>query len=155
MMKHPEQFFGWAGPGLRLAAMHLLTKPFSPDRAHWREQHGGQLASNAPTVTNCEGMNRPDSTPDRAWISGLRDKYSRDGTTVLIDSTPMPTCDPKFAYFQTNLSALVDNGIQSMPLDSFTQDGRLHVNAAGSLLLSNMVANQISQRMSALTPGVR
>ena len=68
---------------------------------------------------------------------------------MLIDSTPMPTCDPDLAYFQRRLPGVIDSPVETVPVGMFTTDGRLHANAAGSARISSMIADQIIQRMSA------
>jgi hypothetical protein len=147
LLRRPDEFFYWAGLGWRLTLERVAKRPASNDILQFRTAHKGQYPVDAPTATECETMVRPLSIPDREWIAGLR-KYNRDGTTVLVDSTPMAPCDPKLSYFQQTLSALVDNRFQTIPITAFTTDGRMHANATGSALLSNMVADQVLQRMS-------
>jgi len=144
---HPQYFFEWIEQGWRTVIQRLGTKPAAPKVVDFRADHSGQFPIEAPTQTACEDTVRPTSVPSEEWVSGLR-KYNRDDMTVLVDSTPMPPCDPKLTYFRERLSGLIDNEVKTLPIGSFTTDGRLHVNAAGSVLLSNTVANQILQRMS-------
>ena len=148
VVRRPDEFFTWAEQGLRLAVERIMSKPASPEILQFRAEHQGQLPIHAPPLTACEG-GRPYSAPDRNWVSGLRAKYGGQGITVLIDSTPMPPCDPELAYFQQRLPGVIDNSVETVPLEMFTADGRLHANAAGAARISNMIADQIVQRMSA------
>jgi hypothetical protein len=66
---------------------------------------------------------------------------------VLVDATPVPDCDPSLAFFQQHSSGVVDNRIESLPVSAYTVDGRLHVNAKGSSLLTNILANQLADQM--------
>jgi hypothetical protein len=105
----------------------------------------------SPTRKNCETL-RHDAVPDKRWIAGLRSKYGRDGTTVLVDATPVATCDPSLGFFKQHSPEVIDNRLETLPIDAYTIDGRLHVNAKGSKLISVMLADQIVQQLQGTAP---
>jgi hypothetical protein len=149
LMRYPDEFFGWTEQGLRLAVERSRTPEASAAVQNFRTARDGQLPLEGPVMTQCESIVRPKSVPDVAWMDGLKTQYGVDGTTVLLDATPLPPCDPKLAYFREHLAGLVDSGVQVFPLSAFTSEGRLHANATGSAMLSNMIAGQIADRMRA------
>ncbi len=148
VIRHPDEFFAWAEQGMRLAVERVPSKAAPPETRQFRAERQGQLPIHAPPLTECPSGRRPHSDPDRKWVSGLRSKYGGQGITVLVDSTPMPPCDPDLAYFQQRLPGVIDNPVETLPVEMFTTDGRLHANAAGAARISSMIADQIIQRMS-------
>jgi hypothetical protein len=81
-------------------------------------------------------------------VNNLRSRYSQDGTSVLVDSALLPACDPDLSFFREHLAGVVDNRIETLPATDFYQGGR-HVNPAGSVPLSLMVADQVRGRLMA------
>jgi hypothetical protein len=143
---HPEELVGWVESGLRFTLVHLFSKSASIDVQHLRARTHGQFLINAPTLTTCEDLRR-DSPPDETWVAGLRSKYGRGGTSVLVDATPVPDCDPSLSFFRQHSAGVIDNQIETLPTSAYTRDGRLHVNLKGSSLLTNILANQLADRM--------
>lgn len=143
LLRHPEEFFVWVEQGLRLTVERSLNRPAPVEILEYRAKRGGQLPSDAPAPAECESAGRPHSEPDRAWVDGLRAKYGVGGTTVLMDATPMPPCDEQLAYFEQRLPGVIDNRVETFPLDAYTTDGRLHMNAAGAARFSEQIAEQI------------
>ena len=140
---HPTDTFGYAEQGLRMAAQRLRAKPFPPEVAHMREEAGGQYKMRARAMTSCDGVAR-DVAPDRRWIEELRGRYGVEGTKVLVDATPTAPCDRSLEYFRRQLNGVVDNSpYPTIPVESFVDEGRLHVGAEGSVLLSTMIADQV------------
>jgi hypothetical protein len=152
---HPADAFSWAELGLRMALQRLRAKPFPYPEAHLREAHNGQLPDSGPVPAGCSS-NLYTNPPDPAWIGRLRSQYGVGGTAVLIDATPAPECDPNLPFYRQHLDGLVDNApYQPIPLSSFADNGRLHVNQSGASLISNMVAGQIVARLNgAAQPGL-
>jgi hypothetical protein len=143
---YPEQLAGWVESGLRFTLIHLFSKPASIEIQQLRARTHGQLPIGAPTLTACDDLHR-DAPPDELWVTGLRSRYGRTGTTVLVDATPVPNCDPSLSFFRQHSSGVVDNRIETLPVSAYTVDGRLHVNAKGSSLLTNILVNQLADQM--------
>jgi hypothetical protein len=149
LMRHPEDFFLWSERGIRMAVGEIFTKPFPPETRVIRFKSLGQLQLKEPDLVSCS----PHSLavePDKQWVQSLRSEYSGEGTTVLVDAMPLPTCDPDLAYFQRTLSGVIDNRLGSLPAADYysgaSSVGR-HANAHGSVPLSNMIADQILDRL--------
>lgn len=143
LASHPSVTFGWAEQGLRMLVEHIHSSPVSFDAAHIRDTTNGQLPITGTTVAKCDGDLR-DRLPDEGWINNLRNRYGTNGTRVIVDATPTVDCDPSLQFFQQHLDGLIDNTpYKTIPLSSFSSDGRLHANQQGSRLISTMVANQI------------
>jgi hypothetical protein len=150
LLGHPGEFFDWSCRGLRMAAERLVTKPFesvptkpfSPEIQYLRNRTVSRMVpDDARALSSCSYVSKA-SAPDKNWIEFLRSKYGRDGTTVLIDATPIPACDPNLAFFLGKLSGVIDNRVDTLPVSDFLEGGR-HTTTAGSVLLSERIASQI------------
>ena len=154
LMRHPDDFFSWGIHGARWALDSFHSKPLPPETRLLRFKTHGQSTLKDPTMTTCQSLPRG-TPPDREWVSGLRSKYSEQGTTVLIDAMLLPECDPELSYYRQELKGITDNSIGSLPMSDYYGGGR-HVNPIGSVPLSNMIADQILGRLhSDLNAGAR
>ena len=145
LMRHPDDFFSWAIHGARWAMTGAFSKPLPADTRLLRFKTNGQSALKDHTMTECPQVPQLDP-PDRAWVSGLRSKYSTNGTTVLVDSMLLPECDPGLNYYPHELAGVIDDQITALPIADFYNGGR-HVNPTGSVPLSNMIADQVLERL--------
>ena len=150
LMRHPDDLFGWAEHGIRLAGEGVFVKPFPPGTGDIRYKTLGRVPFHDSPLISCTYSSHANS-PDRTWVNGLRSRYGNNHTTVLIDSMQLPGCDPDLTYFRTHLSGLIDNEIGTLPVSDYYVGGR-HVNTAGSVPLSDMVASQVLQRLSTVSP---
>jgi hypothetical protein len=147
LMRHPEDVFAWAGHGVRLTLQGLFSRPYPLEVMDLRSKTFGRVPIKDPPLTSCDYPSNA-SVPDKRWMNGLRARYGRNGTTVLIDATLMPECDRDLVYFRNALAGLIDNPIDTLPIADYYMGGR-HVNATGSVPLSNMVANQVLKHLAA------
>ncbi len=145
LMRHPEDFFSWAIHGARWAIDSLHTKPLPQEIRLQRFKTHGQSFLKDPVMKDCSQVPAT-APPDRAWVAELRSKYAAPGSTVLVDAMTMPDCDPGIAFYQHELAGVIDNQIETLPVGDFHAGGR-HVTPAGSVLLSNSIADQILRRM--------
>jgi hypothetical protein len=145
-LHHPNELMAWVEQGLRFTLVNLFSKSASPEIQHLRERTHGQLPMSSPSRTACDSLVR-NAPPDKAWVAGLRSKYAEGGTTVLVDATPLATCDPSLSFFKQQLPGVIDNRMETLPVSAYVVDGRLHVNAGGAALLSNMLADQIEEHL--------
>jgi hypothetical protein len=141
---HPTQTLAWAEGGLHLALTKLHAHPLLPQSSQVREPYNGQfrvVMGRPRTVCDSRPFHIP---PDPKWIQHLRTAYATPATTVLVDATPTPDCDPNNPYFAEHLRGLVDDyPLPHLPLRAYTDEGVLHTDAYGAGLLSNLIANQI------------
>jgi hypothetical protein len=150
-LHYPNQFMGWVEQGLRFTLVNFLSKPVSTEIQHIRERTHGQFPMSAPLRSVCDSLLR-NAPPDKAWVEGLRSKYGLGGTTVLVDATPLATCDPSLSFFQQELPGVIDNRMEALPISVYNVDGRLHVDAEGSAIFSKMVADQIAKYLNPASP---
>lgn len=150
LVTHPAVTLGWAEQGMRMLLMNPRAKAISAEAANVRETRNGQLPVSSSATMRCDG-NRHERPPDVGWVKGLRERYGIEGTTVIVDATPTVDCDPSLGFFHEHLDGLIDDApLRTQPIGNFSNDGRLHANAAGSVVISTMVAEQILQRMGTM-----
>ena len=146
LMRHPDDIFSWAEHGIRMSLGDLRTRPMPPETKYTRFRTLGQTTFTNPPMTTCNYPHH-NPRPDLQWIHGLRTKYGIDGTTVLIDATLLPACDPDLAFFRQQLAGVIDNNYEeTLPMADYYAGGR-HVFPAGADALSWMVADQILAHM--------
>ena len=148
LLQHPLDTIAWAELGLRMTVTRFHSKAAPDSALHVRESHQGQFPVEGPDEVSCEKEPRP-GAQDPAWLNGFRRKYGVDGTQVLVDATPTPSCDPGLSENRRILPPLIDNNpYPTLPYDFYIKGDRLHVNSRGVPILSNMVADQILARLN-------
>ncbi len=144
ILSTPEDFMISAELGLRTGLQWLPYSQLPPALHEARERAAGRLAEPGPPPSECAPPLRRRS-PDPAWLAGLRRRYSAPGTTVLIDVTPEPACDPSFSFYAARTgSGVTDNGLGALPFKDYTDTGRLHTNDVGAAVFSERIAAQIA-----------
>ena len=147
LVMHPADTLGWAEQGMRMTMFRFHTSPMGADKMNIRQPYNGQLRLEGTTSTSCEEDHRREA-PDLAWLTALRRRYSVDDTQVVIDATPVPGCDLDLAYFQRVLPGTIDDDpLPIYPIGVYLRNTRLHMNEVGSKMVSQMIANQIAERM--------
>jgi hypothetical protein len=150
-LMHPVDSFGWAEQGMRMTLFRFHTKPMGKDKLNLRDPYNGQLRLDGDTLKTCPTEKHSEGL-DPAWVSALRTKYGVDGTRVIVDATPAPPCDPDLALYQKTLPGIVDDSPYPVyPINYFLRNTRLHMNEAGSKLVSKMIANQIFDQLHPAT----
>jgi len=161
--RHPTEVTGTLENAARFALTWGSQHPLPASTFQQRENTRGRFPDPGKPLTHCSTDARP-HPPDPAWLQDLRTRYStndaKGGTTVLIDVTPVPTCDPALATYATQLAPslnLIDNRFHTDPVEWYSNSGRLHMEPIGIAHLSNEIADQIlakqaSQISSCPTP---
>jgi hypothetical protein len=75
-------------------------------------------------------------------VARFRSIYSIDGTTVLVNIAPIPTCDVLQQLYRKNAQGLHDNKFETLPI-SYFNEGDVHFSQEGSRYISIEAANQI------------
>ena len=144
LFQHPDEAFGWAELGMRRAIQRARAPIMAPDVLHQRENDRGIFRYEPSVAQSCSATLYP-TPPDTAWIADLRSRYGVQGTHVLVDAVPAPTCDPSLDVYRKNLNGVIDNSpYPTLPVTDFLTEGRLHVNATGVEAVSSMVAAQVN-----------
>lgn len=147
LMRHPEDFFSWAIHGARWAIDSVHTKPLPQETRLLRFKTHGQSFLKDPLMKDCAAV-PPPAAPDRVWVASLRSRYAATGSTVLVDTMMLPECDPGIAFYKRELTGVIDNQIETLPVSDFHAGGR-HATPTGSVPLSRGIAEQILRLMNA------
>lgn len=140
---HPLEIIENAEVGLLSGVRSLLKKSPSSADVHSRESHGGQFPDKGKIRTDCGGK-PPLMKPDLTWMKSLRQTYGQEGTRVLLDVTPMPPCDPSWDFYRSAFSSgALDMPLSTMPLEVYSNSGRLHTMPRGAEMISARLADQI------------
>ena len=140
----------WAGRGILkdLANRYIPgvnTKVPVDTRAQRDSRHGIWSFPESPE-TNCvrTAYHIDPATVGRYAenIAQMRNRYSVDGTTVLVNISPVPTCDGLQQTYQDRSEGLHDNVFESLPI-SYFNEGDVHFSPEGSRHISVEAANQI------------
>ena len=151
---HPLDTLEWAEQGMRMALIHAHSHPLGADHLNIRDPSNGFLPLTGETLANCDQANHDDA-PDAAWLDGLRSRYAVNGTRVIIDATPAPPCEFSLPFILKHLPQEVDDRPYPIyPVNYFLKNTRLLMNARGSHAVTNMIADQILQRMAKSLGGV-
>jgi len=143
--RHPMQTVEFSEFILRTALVDRDWTRAGYDQA-WaqvRTSHGLFTAPGGP-LKSCAG-DLEVRTPDAAYIAGLRSKYSRPQTRVLVYSAPFPECDPSYRYYSEKLTSLADNPLRRFPIHMFNEQN--HFTKEGADLNSESIANDIAHAL--------
>jgi len=141
-LHHASLALKWIRGGIPLVARSLIHSQPSPSR----EATQGRLALEGAPRHACASLSMP-APPDIAWLNSLRRNYGNARTTVLIDVMPLADCDARFAAMQPHLKGVTDNDLTMLHVYDFLQQGP-HMTTAGSLRLSQLIAQQASITLS-------
>lgn len=145
-LSHPTEVLSWAEQGARMSLLRFHSHPLDADHLHIREPYNGQLRVPGVTLVQCDQV-RHDVAPDDAWLAHLR-SYAVGGTQVIIDANPSPPCDASLDFFRKVLPGKVDDDpLPVYPINVYVDHSRNHMNAVGSKMASELVADQVLQRM--------
>ena len=145
LWRYPDSSLGNAELGFRSGLVWHLTKSPPAEEMHSRDTQLGRMPEGGEPLTKCDATDDRKLAPQPDWLAKLRQTYGKDGTRVLIDVVPQPTCDPTVGYYAGALAGLIDNKVSTLPPEMFIGTGRLHMNDAGATVVSERVAAQILQ----------
>jgi hypothetical protein len=75
-------------------------------------------------------------------VAEMRNIYGVDGTTVLVNIAPVPTCDTWQQLYRKTSEGLHDNVFETLPI-SYFNEGDVHFSPEGSKYISIEAGNQI------------
>lgn len=75
-------------------------------------------------------------------VAAFRRKYTTPETAVIIDMSPVPTCDVSYDLYAERAAGLHDNTFDRLPIGYFNE-GDVHFSAPGSRYISEQAAAQI------------
>lgn len=111
-----------------------------------RDARMGQWPYPVPPETGCV-RTAYHITPDQIGryegsVAAFRRKYTTPETTVIIDMSPVPTCDVSYNLYAERAAGLYDNTFDRLPIADFNE-GDVHFSAPGSRYISEQAAAQI------------
>jgi hypothetical protein len=141
--RHPMQSLEFSEFILRTALVEgdWTTGTYSRSWAEVRATEG-LFTSPAAPLENCVGPLEV-RAPDPSFIRGLRNKYSEQGTRVLVYAAPFPECDGSFDYYSEKLADLSDNRLQRFAIHLFNEKN--HFTREGADLNSKRIAEDIAK----------
>jgi hypothetical protein len=80
--------------------------------------------------------------PTVAWVHSLKDKYANNGTRVVINVSPLPTCSPIAALVAAGTRNVTDNSLSLYPIGLFCDLDR-HLTLEGAERASLELAEQL------------
>jgi hypothetical protein len=142
MIQHPVESFGfaiWAINTKLQIALHR-SPDFSTTNALF-ESHKGLVVLPKPPETACS-RNLAFWPPSPSWTSRLRQRYSVNGTRVLINVSPIPDCAANADRIAASMKGVTDNSLSVYPIHLFCDLDR-HLTLEGAERSSNEIAQQI------------
>jgi hypothetical protein len=142
MLRHPVESYNFAMWAVRaeVTALEGHTPDFSSTQAIFAA-HGGLLILPKPAETSCN-HNVPFRAPAEAWIDQLRRRYSINGTRVLINVSPLPSCVTDAQRIADSMKNITDNTLELYPIRMFSDLDR-HLNMEGAQRSSEQIGKQI------------
>ena len=126
---------------LRLQGVYARTM------AGFDESHG-RLNLELPALIGCDAKPLELYGPlDAAWIKHLREKYEARGILTLVNSSPIPACDPQLVKFQHDLAPYLDTNTKPMPIGLYVAGDR-HMTAEGARTEAAILADQIKAALA-------
>jgi hypothetical protein len=130
-IRHPVQAYYFSIWAIKAKAASLIEAPidFAATEAIFRAR-GGLLTLPKSPETRCLN-NLAYVRPTVDWVHGLKDKYARNGTRVVINVSPLPTCSPIAARVAADTQNVTDNSLSLYPVGLFCDLDR-HLTLAGA-----------------------
>lgn len=156
LFRRPEwglRFAGWAIENLAhgVYAAVLKAPDRHPDAQKVRERRGGIFPYPLNPEVTCvrnglqEGEERIRAWPDS--VAAFRARYTSPQTAVIVDISPIPSCNKFLNVYRTRNEGLHDNRLMAVPIAYFNE-GDVHFSPEGSRALSEHVADQITAALS-------
>lgn len=149
LLAHPQQAYDFAMWAIKARVAAVRSVPdFSTTRRYFHEHKGLIVLPKAPETACIKVWTQ--APPNRAWLNSFRNKYSRGGTQVLIDVSPIPSCAAHLGEIRASLRGLTNNSLPVYPIGMFCDLDR-HLTLQGADRNSIEVAQQIiaSERTNA------
>jgi hypothetical protein len=72
----------------------------------------------------------------------MRAEFAKPGTTLFVDVSPIPECDPNLEWHREQTRGLSDNTLRTLPITDYNNVDR-HFTAQGAEIVSEQVAQQV------------
>jgi hypothetical protein len=153
LLLHPVQSVQWLETVLKLQMPRDAAEDARLHGVYARtmdtfDQSHGRLNLELPALASCDAKPLDLYGPlDSAWIEQLRRRYQTRGILTLVDSSPIPACDPQLDKFQHDLAPLLDADTRPLPIGLFVAGDR-HLTADGARIQTAILAKQIEAALA-------
>jgi hypothetical protein len=152
LQRHPREAVSFAGYAAGFSAYYAL-KDIWFRVSHLRSDEdllqvrNGFFTPPAPARTRCDAAVKLPANASAVFAetvtNAYRNTYGANGSVVLVDVAPIPSCDENLQTYTSQLKGVTNNHLQALPIGMFN-DGR-HYTAFGSRIVSAMIAQQVNQ----------
>jgi hypothetical protein len=141
-IRHPVQAYNFSIWAIKAKVASFIKPPidFASTEAIFRSR-GGLIILPKSAETHClNSIAYVQPTVD--WVQNLKDKYANNGTRVLINVSPLPTCSPIAALVAAGTRNVTDNLLSLYPIGLFCDLDR-HLTLEGAERASLELAEQL------------
>jgi hypothetical protein len=142
LIRHPVEAYRFSVWAIK-AKVASFSKPpldFAATEAIFRARGGLLILPKSPQ-TRCLN-DTAYAQPAIDWMQGLKDRYARSGTRVLINVAPLPTCSPIAVPAAAGTRNVTDNSLSLYAIDLFCDLDR-HLTLEGARRASLELAEQL------------
>ena len=152
LLNHPHEAIAFAGYAAGYTAYYAIKDLWfrathlrpEEDEIHVRN---GFFTPPSPARTNCEHNETQPTDTNYSFAASVTRQYQKayggQGSVVLVDVAPIPSCDANLAAYSRELNGVTNNRLQGLPIGLFN-DSR-HYTAIGASIVSALVARQVNQ----------
>jgi len=141
-IRHPVEAYHFSIWAIKARVASFIKPPidFASTEAIFRSR-GGLLILPKFAETHClNDIAYVQPTVD--WVHSLKEQYSRNGTRVVINVSPLPTCSPIAALVAAGTRNVTDNSLSLYPIGLFCDLDR-HLTIEGAERASLELAEQL------------
>lgn len=152
LITHPREAIAFAGYAAGYSAYYAMKDAWFR-ATHIRSEEdeiqvrNGFFTPPAPPRTECRVSDSqpadPTSTFARSIAADYEKTYGMQGSVVLVDVAPIPSCDGNLQAYSEELDGVTNNKLEGLPIGLFN-DGR-HYTAFGARVVSTLLARQVNQ----------
>jgi hypothetical protein len=141
-IRHPVEAYHFCIWAIKAKVASMLKPPidFSSTEAIFRSR-GGLLILPKSAQTHCLN-DIAYVQPTVEWVRSLKERYAHNGTRVVINVSPLPTCSPIAAPAAAGSRNVTDNSLSLYPIGLFCDLDR-HLTLAGAERASLELAEQL------------
>jgi hypothetical protein len=140
LIRHPVQTYNFSVWAIKAKVASFIKPPvdFTSTQAAFRS-HGGLVILPKSAQTRCLN-DKAYLQPTVDWVHGLKDKYAHNGTRVVINVSPLPTCSPIAELVAAGTRNVTDNSLALYPIGLFCDR---HLTLEGAERASLELAEQL------------
>jgi hypothetical protein len=142
LIRHPVEAYNFSIWAIKAKVAAFIEPPvdFASTEAIFRS-HGGLVILPKPAQTRCLNY-KAYIQPTAGWVHGLKDKYALNGTRVVVNVSPLPTCSPIAQLVAAGTRNVTDNSLSLYPIGLFCDLDR-HLTLEGTERASRELAEQL------------